>query len=49
MTQPAVLFTNPGYGGCVAANSHVILSTSATDEVSVTKVEFYVDGQPKVQ
>ncbi len=47
VTPPTVSFTNPGAGGNVFANSHLILSASAADEVGVTKVEFYVNGSRK--
>src|SRR5262249_18809601 len=38
-----VAITNPSNGGTVPRNQNVSISASATDNVAVTKVEFYVD------
>ena len=41
-TNPAVTLTNPAAGSTVSGN--VALSANATDNIGVSKVEFYVDG-----
>ena len=41
---PQVSITNPTDGGTVARKANVTLSASASDNVGVTRVEFYVNG-----
>jgi fibronectin type 3 domain-containing protein len=41
---PTVTLTNPAAGGAFLIGSSVSLGASATDDNSVTNVEFYVDG-----
>jgi hypothetical protein len=46
-TPPTVSITNPADGSSVKRNSTVTITASASDNVGVTKVEFYVDGSLK--
>jgi glucose/arabinose dehydrogenase len=41
---PQVTITNPADGASVARKANVTLSANATDNVGVTRVEFYVNG-----
>jgi streptogramin lyase len=41
---PTVSITNPTPGSIVARKSTIIISATATDNVGVTRVEFYVNG-----
>jgi glucose/arabinose dehydrogenase len=41
---PTVSITNPTQGSIVARKSTIIISATATDNVGVTRVEFYVNG-----
>jgi hypothetical protein len=43
-TAPSVTITSPVDGSSVQRNSSVAISAAATDNVSVAKVEFYVNG-----
>lgn len=44
---PTVTITNPADGSTVSG--HVAISVSATDNIGVSKVELYIDGQLKAQ
>jgi hypothetical protein len=44
-TPPSVTITVPLDGATVARKSTVTISATASDNVGVTRVEFYVDGQ----
>jgi hypothetical protein len=46
-TPPVVSFSNISDGGYVTAGKSFTLSAGATDEVGVTKVEFYINGSRK--
>jgi chitinase len=46
-TRPVVAFTNVSEGSHVTAGTSFTLSASASDEVGVTKVEFYINGSRK--
>lgn len=46
-TPPTVNITNPANGSTVARRSTVTITATATDNVGVTKVEFYVNGALK--
>jgi hypothetical protein len=46
-TSPTVSITNPTNGSTVKANSKVNITASASDNVAISKVEFYVDGSLK--
>jgi hypothetical protein len=46
-SAPTVTVTNPLSGSTVARNSTVTIRASASDDVSVAKVEFYVDNTLK--
>jgi len=41
---PTVSITNPAQGSIVARKATIIISATATDNVGVTRVEFYVNG-----
>ena len=43
-TPPSVTITNPAAGATVARKSTLTLAATATDNVGVTRVEFYVNG-----
>jgi hypothetical protein len=43
-TPPVVAVTSPATGGVIAAGSDVTLTATATDDVSVASVEFFVDN-----
>ncbi len=43
-TPPIVTITNPAPGSTVARKSNVTISATATDNVGVARVEFYVNG-----
>lgn len=43
-TPPAVSITSPFNGAAVARNTFVIVSANATDNIAVSKVEFYVNN-----
>lgn len=43
-TAPTVAITSPADGATVPTRSTVAISASASDDVAVTKVEFYVNG-----
>lgn len=43
-TPPTVVITNPVNGGTVRRNRTVTIRATATDNVSVTSVQFYVNG-----
>ena len=43
-TPPVVSITNPAQGATVVKKSNVTLSATATDNVGVVRVEFYVNG-----
>lgn len=45
--QPIVQITQPANGATVERKSHVLVSATATDNVGVTQVEFYVDGNQR--
>lgn len=46
-TAPTIAFTNPSNNSTVRSGSTVTLSVSALDNLSVTKVQFYVNGSLK--
>lgn len=46
-TPPTVSITSPINGGTVKANSKVNITASASDNVGISKVEFYVGGSLK--
>jgi hypothetical protein len=46
-TPPTVSITSPANGGSVAKNATTTITTSASDNVGVTKVEFYVGSTLK--
>lgn len=46
-TKPTVSLTAPGNGSSVAVGATVNIAATASDNVAVTKVEFYVDGAIK--
>ena len=46
-TAPTVNLTTPANGALVPKNTTITLEASATDNVGVTKVEFYVNGRLK--
>jgi chitodextrinase len=43
-TAPTVSITSPKTGGTVAAKSSVVITATASDNIGVTKVQFYVNG-----
>ncbi len=43
-TAPTVSITSPANGATVARRSQVVISASASDDVGVKQVEFYVSG-----
>jgi hypothetical protein len=44
MIKPSVTITSPQNGATVNRNTNIIISANATDNIGVTKVEFYVDS-----
>lgn len=46
-TPPTVTITSPVNGGTVSRHSNVTITTSASDNVGVTKVEFYINNTLK--
>lgn len=44
-TAPAVNITNPADGSKVTSNSRVDVRATASDNIGVAKVEFYIDGK----
>src|SRR2546427_879 len=45
VTAPSVSITSPADGATVARRSTVTIRAGASDDVGVTRVEFYVDGR----